>query len=354
MKTAVYTELTPQLAKQWEALWEARRDVATAFNSPQWLAAARHAFGPAEERIITVSTDDGTLKAVCALVKCKLYGVTLYAAPAPGLADKPSILVDWSDYAAVRTLTAALKKLGIVYLSYCPAGITNSIQGGAGNNLITFQDDQTVYVDFKNGPHAELSTNTLRKIDKRISKSPERVSMSHSEHAHDELLTTAFDIEKRSTKNLRGMGVLIQPEIQSFFRRLASLKPELVHVSTMNVGRAPIAFSIDLYVHNTYQGSQKAYLRGYEQLQPGKYLVTKLLEYNYTKGRSGFDFGRGYDSFKAQFIKNPRPTYTVILAGPATGRYLSFIRSLRDRVYNIVFSQKQLYKAFKSMRAVFV
>lgn len=349
MKTTIYTSVTSELSKEWNSFWQARRDLATAFNSPLWLEAARHALGQADVRIITVRTNDGALKAVCALAKTRMYGVSVFTAPAAELADKPPILIDWTDKQAVGALYTELKKLGIVYLSYCAASVKESIEGGANTPIISFQDDLNAIADISINPYADLSPSVIKKANKRISKSEEPVTMHHSnQNNHIELLKTAVAIERESTKKARGMGVLVRTQIEAFFQYIALHKPELLDISVMKIGEKPVAFSVDFLAHNIFQGSQKAYLRGYEYYQPGKYLIMKLLEYHFEKGRTAFDFGRGYDSLKAQFISNPQPVYSVILAGQTAGHYLAFIKKLRDQAYNIVSSQKHLYKALKS------
>lgn len=350
MNTQVHTSLTPELAAEWEALWESRRDLATAFNAPQWVKAAQSAFGQRDIRIITVRTDDGQLAAVCSLVKFRLYGIAVYGTPAAELADKPAILIDWANTFAVKSLSAELGKLGIVYLSYCREEILNGLKSAAPQNIMSFEDDQNAIIDFTNGPYGDLSSSSLNKINNRINKSEEPVGMRHSELDPAHMLELTYQVEAQSTKKDRGMGVLIRPEIRAFFESLAIQKPELIHVSVMDIGGKPVAFSIDFLAHKMYQGSQKAYLHGYEYFQPGKYLVTKLLEYNHQKGYRGFDCGRGYDNFKFQFTKNVKPVYTVILANKMAGQYISLVRSVRHRVYHAVVNQKSLYKTFKSVR----
>lgn len=353
MNTHVHTSLTPELAAEWRALWESHRDLATAFNAPEWVEAAQKAFSERDIRIVTVRTNDGQLAGICSLVKFKLYGMTAYGAPAAEFADKPTILIDWDNTLAVEHLAGELGKLGIVYLSYCRGEIMNRLSAAAPGHVVSFQDDQNAVVDFANGPFGDLSQSSRNKIRNRINKSKEPVTMHHSEHDPVRMLKSTYRVENQSTKNARGMGVLTRPQVRSFFERLALRKPELIHVSIMEVGDKPIAFSVDFLAHKIYQGSQKAYVHGYEYIQPGKYLVMKLLEYNCEKGYSGFDFGRGYDNFKLQFTKNVRPVYTVVLANKMVGQYISRIRTIRHHVYHTIVSQKPLYKAFKTVRNAF-
>ena len=352
MKTHIHTSLKPKLRAEWDALWALRPLQATAANSSAWLVAAQEAFGHRDIRIVAVYGDNDQLVAVASLVRYRMYGTVVYGAPAQDFADKPSVLVDWNDTEAVAALATAFKQIGTVYLAECDGKALTALTR-ADAQAAFFQDDFNAIVTFTpRNAYGDLSKNELTKIKKRISKVSEPVTMRHSITSHEAMLATAFEIESESTKNARGMKVLGRPEVQTFFQTLSSVKPELMHVSVLNIGTRSVAFSIDLLAHGMYHGSQKAFLNGFDAIAPGKYLVMKLFEYYHEKGYTGIDLGRGYDSLKRQFSAQANPLYTVILGNATTGSYLSFMRTTRIKVYDSVVRQKVLYRTFKAVRSI--
>jgi CelD/BcsL family acetyltransferase involved in cellulose biosynthesis len=350
MKTSISRELSPDLRREWEALWRANPHLATAFNSPVWLCAAKVAFKPKDVRIITIREEDNTLVGVCALTGDTVYGLRVFTSPVRQFADKPSILLDWTNVQAVKALTIAFKSIGTIYLSYCREEIAKALQKAAPT--VVFQDDENAIVEFKDGYRGDLSRDSYNKILKRIKKSKEPVTMRFSKSSHDALLKDVYAVEKISTKGERGMAEFNSLAVRTFFEALAIDQPELVRISILDIGARPVAYSIDLLAHGIYQGSQKAYVKGYEYYQPGKYMVLKLLEHNYTEGYQAFDFGRGYDNFKIQFTKTVRPVYSVVAGNQAAGLYLKNARAARQKIYESVVRNKALYKTFKGVKQV--
>lgn len=352
MRTQIHTSLSPALRAEWDALWALNPSRATAVNSSAWLVAAQEAFRHHDIRIVTVHGDNDQLIAVASLVRNRMYGTVIFGAPAQDFADKPPVLVDWNNNQAAAALATAFKQIGTVYLAECSKTALDALTT-ADSQSQSFQDDLNAIVTFTpDNAYGSLSKNELTKIKKRISKVTEPVTMRHSETSHSAMLQAVYAIESESTKNARGMQVLGRPEVRTFFETLSSIKPELIHVSVLEIGTKPVAFSVDLLTQGMYHGSQKAYLSGLDAIAPGKYLVMKLFEYYHENGYPGIDLGRGYDSLKRQFATEAQPLYTVVLGNATTRSYISFMRTLRIKVYDTVVKQKALYRTFKAVRSI--
>ncbi|MBI1863482.1 GNAT family N-acetyltransferase [Candidatus Microgenomates bacterium] len=352
MKAHIYKRLTPDLYGEWTDLWNASADRATAFNSPAWLKAAISAFDYRDVRIVAVRDADERLVAVAALIKYRRYGLTVYGAPALQFADKQSILVDWSHWEVVEKLTSALKKLGTIELNYCTDEMRIRMQHTLSDSAITFQDDLNYIVDLSVSPTGDLSSKSKSKIRRTINKLEGPVTVHFSQDGTKNLFEKAYEVEANSTKKYRGMSVLTNPEVRVFYEILASLHPKLVNVSVLDNDQKPIAYSIELWGNGTYQGSQKAFVKGYEYFQPSKYLVMKILEHAHANGLTLFDFGRGSSEFKKHFTDTVQPLYTIIIPKPLlAGIYLAAIHSLRHITYDTIVRQPKLYRAFKTVRA---
>lgn len=350
MKTQIYTSLTSDFEREWQSLWDTSKRHATAFNSPAWLVAAQSAFDHRDIRIIAIRSKKNALVGVAALVKQQAYGVSVYASPAARFADKPSILIDWGDAAAVSALAAAFTSLGTVYLQYCKSEIAQALQNA--QPAITFQDDLTSQVHFNGTYTGTLTKDTLKKIVKRMEKAPERVTVRYSKKNHHAILPDVYAVEEDSTKKERGMAEFIDKRTRNFFESIAQKNADLMRIILIDIGKKPVAYSVDFLAHEVYQGSQKAFVKGYEYYQPGKYMALKLLEKNFQEGRRAFDFGRGYDSFKEQFTNTPIPVYSIIIGNRAGGTYLKTVSAARKKIYETVVINHGLYKTIKKVKRV--
>lgn len=348
MNVHIATTTSDQLLKEWESLWNTSQ-MATMMNSPYWFQAAFHAFKPKAIRIICIYEED-QLRAVAPFFQEKHYGVPLYVTPLHDLGDKSSILCDFNNTPLTKLLILKIRELENVWLTGLSKIEFDSVQIAVPHARM-IATDLNAYITIFEGIYGDFPKPMKAKVINRSKRSSQPLHVEHNEDNHTNWLPTIFEIDQNSVKQKKGRSIFGRKEVRVFFQNLYRLAPKRILISLLFFGEIPISYTLGFVCNNIYQGSQKAFLPGYEYYCPGSLLLLNVLELMHNKGSPEFDMGKGYDSFKSGFTKKTRPLYTVAFTkNNWTCNYLHKISLLRQTLYAFVEHHHTLYGAYKNLK----
>ncbi|NTU73779.1 GNAT family N-acetyltransferase [Candidatus Roizmanbacteria bacterium] len=352
MKAVIYTVLSDHLKQQWEQLW-LKMQSTTIMNSPYWFVAAMDVFKPERIRLVCVYEDDQLL-AIAPFFECNHYGILVYATPIHELGDRSSILCDFTHKEVVKLLVSKIAELRNVWLT----GLLKHEASTLREFITTarmIKSDLNAYIDFSDGPYGEYPEYMRNKIMRRSSRSPQAFRAVHCEDFSIPTLQLIFELDQKSVKQQKGRSIFGHEDIRKFIELLYTKAPRNMHISILYAGEQLIAYSLGYVCGSVYQGSQKAYMPGFEYYSPGAYLLFSLLDYMRQKGSPELDFGKGYDRFKSFFTKKTRQLYTVEFTRNSwTSHYLLSMYKTRQRLYALVENHYGLYAFYKRLKHRFI
>lgn len=349
MNSQTHTDLNEQLISDWEKLWH-KSKFANIVNSPFWTIAAQKAFSGNQLRIITIyNNTTNELLAVAAFTKKKVNGIPVWTIPADEFANKTSLLVDFKDQKVARLFLKELFKLGTIYLTELTEDQIREIQRNT-RAFTTWKHDVNPYIDFSKGKYGNMPNRRINNLFNRIktAKIDMKLITTNNENSK-KTLETCFSIETTSAKQSKGKSVFHRDDVKEFYRNLVGLNPSSIPVSILYFNDKPVSYLIGFLVNNIYQGSQKAYLTGFEYFNPGKLALIKVLDFYKENGNPAIELGRGSDRFKRDFTSDFQVLYNLIISKNNFIRiYIKNINTLKEILYKQFQSNLKLYLLYKN------
>lgn len=349
MKTTIYTILTPELEKQWTALWH-KLDSATIFNSPGWLKAYLQSFPPVGLQIITISQNQELL-AVLPLIPSRLLGVRVLTPPAGDFAQRSGLLVDLNDLPTLRQLYEEIQLLGQVYLGHLSTSEMLQLDL-AGFKPSVINRSVSPRLSLAAGSSGKFVLSKRSQILKKAREAePDLELQSHFTHP-DQVMAQVFDLDNQSTKHQYQYNVFADKHTQEFYLSLAKLAPKLLAVNFLLYKQTPVAYEIGFIVHkSTYLDSERAYLSGQEWYTPGKVLLVKLAEALADLKFKVLDLGPGEDNLKRALTSDGLEfTNCLVGSNPHTSTYLARAWAVRETIYHWLFTHPQLYSIYRRLK----
>lgn len=354
MKIVKFTEISDELRNDWGVLWKSSA-FANIVNSPAWTLAAHRTYGYENLLIISIYDDQkANLQAVTALVKEKLFGISIWTAPGIEFADKCSILANLNDKDIMRSLMSEMMKLGIVYLPYCKQDEIMKIREHLPQST-AFKSEVDLYMDFSKGKYGKYPHKKRKNLLNRIENMKTQLDFATTSADDNKALEACFEIDKASIKQSKGRGVFYKNDARKFYKELSGLLPENVPLSVLYLNKKPVSYQIGFLVNNVYSATQKAYLEGFEYYNPGKLTLIKLIDHYCKKGLPFMEFGRGCDRSKRDFTSSYYVLYNLIISRNALlNLYFKKMHDLRTNAYHFVSGHAKLYRFYKKVKEVVI
>lgn len=346
MKIKIYKDLNNTLLKDWRNLWK-MHPYANIVNSPEWFMAACKSYNYKEKSILALYKNS-KLIAIAGFVKSSLFGIPFFIIPAEKFAHEQPLLVDYVNSEITCMFFNELIKLGNIYIKSFDKEIISRLDKHQ-KNINIFSGEIHSYVSFLDGEYGSFSKDNKKQIFNRLRKLKERVFTEIKEANHEDLLKHAFQIEIKSSKGEKGIGVFNKENSQEFYSSLARFIPKNLITAILYFGKKPVAYSIGFMRGDNYISSQKAHLSQFNYYMPGKLIKLHLMHYWRSKHNAGeFDFGPGYDRFKKDFTKRIYQTYNIIFSKNKLIRiYSSYSYEYQMKVYKVISKNKRIYSAYK-------
>jgi len=349
MKATYYRDVSEKFRKEWQQLWQ-KSESANMVNSPAWFTAAVQISPKKAQCIIAVYNDNESLIAVAPFVKSKVFGMPVYTTPGSEFADRSCLLVKYSNAALIKFIISAFDKLGIVYLTEFEENQLLNIQPAVSNGLF-FPSTENPYIDFSDGNYGIYPNKKRNHILNRAKTVQEKITIIHADGKNHKALLDAFNIEKKSVKYMNGKGVLAKKEAQNFYTALAKENASHLLISVLYFGKKPVSYCIGFIFRNIYQGSQKAYVQGYDYYYPGKLLFLNLVDYCRSLDMTQLDLGSGNDRFKKDFTKKTRNHYNLVYTNKTFVRfYIHNMYKIRMKFYKTLVAHKNIYRWYKQIK----
>jgi len=160
-------------------------------------------------------------------------------------------------------------------------------------DLTSFSDWEK-YQKFLSTRKHDLVTDTDRRLRKLIREKGTPQFNFQTNDAH--LLTVCTRWKTRHYEHLGGTDMFIDPRHKQFL--VALQKKGLAIVSSLSVGKDPIAVVVGMLEKNIYYGWISAYDRAYSIYAPGRLLLHNLLQESFRRGFVRFDFLLGAEEYK--------------------------------------------------------
>lgn len=345
-KTNIVThdELTKDLQKRWQALWNKSSD-AHFFNGPQWFIACKNAFGT-EKYIILTIVRDGELKGVVPLVKEKKFGISVWTSPGERFVDKSSLLLPTKDVSLLREVSDKLSEIGNFYLQEVNEETAKLFR--EVKNLTVRESSLNYYLPLKDDPYQFMTNKNRNKIRNKIKNNAEHLSYKSYQGDRDGF-NVALEMDKRSSKRRQGKSTFVRERERTFFRELLKQTGKDFSVDILFYDKLPIIYGIGFTANKTYNACITAYDDAYAFLSPGKMLHFYLFPRLQQAGVEIFDFSRGITALKKDFTSLAHAQYDVVYT---RNRFVRLWWTFCQKAYDLVLHNKILYGAYLNLKKI--
>jgi CelD/BcsL family acetyltransferase involved in cellulose biosynthesis len=302
------------LVPEWSALVD-RDPEATLFQTPEWVLPWWRHLGQGRLRVLTVRRE-GRLTTLVPLVERResvpLVGANLLAFAGEPEADRQVFLSDPDDPRALEAAVTALldraRSVDIVRLSEVLAGSkTDDVLSrrlmGPGRPAVRRICARAPYLPLGRSWEAIEASypSTLRTRLRRARKKQQQAGALSFRRwlpgvaELPDLLARFHDVERKSWKGDRGVGVFSTPERRAFFAELSERLAGRgwLDVATLSAGERLVAYRYGFRFRGTFLDYNLAHDPADAHLSPGRVLLDEIVRDSHRLGLETVDASRG-------------------------------------------------------------
>ncbi len=320
-------EQAEQIGSEWSALWE-RCPNATTFQRPEWIISWINTFRPREPLILEIR-EIGRLVGVAPFLIYEEGSQRILGLVGGGVSDYLDILVEPD-----RCQQTLSEIMGFITQSeFCwdalsltdLPGASPLLQFAADSGLKPIHHDICTELVLPSGVEhlknviSKHKYENLRNARSRMQRSGEGQIELATQETLNEFLDALFELHAMRWKEFGESGVLADPHIQAFHRKVA---PELLDQKVLRFYGLRLEGRLIATLYSFFEGEAVyCYLQGfdpaYASLSAGTLLLGAVIEDAISEGKKRVDFLRGQESYKYSWGVRDAPTYRIIAARPS-------------------------------------
>jgi len=342
----IVENINDTLANEWQTLWVNHINRNT-FNSPDWTKNYMEVFKPKKMKIITVYKKQ-KLFAVLPLVETKLFGTKAYIEPANKFAHRSTGLIDTENKELMDVVFNEFSGLKRVILSRLSEKQFTDINGYKDKFLVT-HTDRVPQMNLVGNKEGNLIIPRLHQIIKKAKYKFDSLILQDNKE-NDDGFDSVLAIDKESTKSAMAYNVFSDEKSADFYRKLINNSNKYIQVYLLEYNNLPIAYELGFSDREIYMDSERAYLKEYESITPGKVILIKLAQKLFQEGYKVFDLGPGNDNLKKSLATHYISIYDIFYCeNRFIAKYIKSLLILRNKVYEYLFEHKYLYIMYKRL-----
>ncbi len=348
MKSVVFRSLEKELKEEWIALWE-NSIVANYVNSPHWFSSVIDSFGY-DDYILIALYEKKKLVGVAGLIKEKRYGISVYTVPPGDFVCGLPFLVDLADKRAISTLVDELIKNGPILLDNVPESVVTlltkrKVEIQAIPYSINF------YSYLKKDEQGKVIISNKKQFLRKVKHIENKFTLKIFHGDSEEAFTIAFQIDKKSRKEIRGYNAFSGATVQQFYKSLGANFKENFYTHILYFEDTPILYEMGFRIGSTYFGSQIAFNEEYKSFTPGKVFLIKLAESLIGENIQQINFGSGESHVKRLFTEDYMQLYNVVISKSLFIRfYLTTLYKIRARIFASFKKHIRSYAFYRRMK----
>jgi CelD/BcsL family acetyltransferase involved in cellulose biosynthesis len=319
VKTAEEAE---QIASEWSALWE-RCPNATTFQRPEWIISWIDTFRPQEPLILEIR-ENGELVGVAPFLIYEEGSQRILGLMGGGVSDYLDILVEPDR--CQQTLSEIMAFItqsefcwDVLNLTDLPA-TSRLLEFAADSGLKPSHHDICTELVLPSGVEhlknviSKHKYENLRNARSRMRRSGEgQIELATRETLY-EFLDALFELHAMRWKEFGESGVLADPHIQAFHRKVA---PELLDRAVLRFYGLRLEGRLVATLYSFFEREAVyCYLQGfdpaYASLSAGTLLLGAVIEDAISEGKKRVDFLRGQESYKYSWGVKDVPTCRIV------------------------------------------
>lgn len=350
-RVEVKSEIHSAEIAEWTRLWQDSPN-AGVFNSYEWFKTCRTTFNTREYKVYLCYRNN-ELMAVFPTEQTKKFGIKTISSINPDFTAGSPIL--FKSYDDTKILTMLLKNILLnnnLYISKIDHELTKKIYLENPESLLSLIFISP-FVRLDKGSLNSISSSFKRDLEKILRKN-QNLNMKVYQNQSDlkEQLEVVFDINRRSSKQIKGRDIFAQEEVRTFYKNIVRNSNKNVFINILYSGKDPIAFGFNLTAEKYLLGLQASYVNKYRHLSPGKlnlYLMLKYLDY---KDYVIWDFCAGMSDYKLKFTSDYYFHYDLYLSSNPVvrlwWRLINFARRMKQMILpeKNTLDSKFLFKTF--------
>jgi CelD/BcsL family acetyltransferase involved in cellulose biosynthesis len=321
LKTA---EAAKQIASEWSALWE-RCPNATTFQRPEWIISWIDTFRPREPLILEIR-EYGKLVAVAPFLIYEEGSQRILGLMGGGVSDYLDILAEPDRCQQTLSEIMSFITQSQFYwdvLSLTDLPVASPLLKFAGESGLK-QSHHDICSELVLPSDVEHLKNViskhkyenLRNARSRMQRSGEAQIELATQETSNEFLNALFELHAMRWKEFGESGVLADPQIQTFHRKLA---PELLDRKVLRFYGLRLEGRIIATLYSFFEREAVyCYLQGfdptYASLSAGTVLLGAVIEGAISEGKKRVDFLRGQEAYKYSWGVKDVPTCRIVAA----------------------------------------
>lgn len=352
IQTIIVSSLDEKLLKEWEALWHASPE-ANFVNAPYWFLSVIDTFQYSDYRIVAVYKDKRLL-GIVGLIKEKIGGIDCFTVPPGDFVCGTPILGDINDKEFVEALIKKLLLLGPVFFDNVSIALNESLRK-VTSSISAAPFSINLYLDFEKDENGQVIVPKKKRMLREAKAVENKFSFKSIEgNSANKFFDTAFLIDAKSRKHLRGYNAFSDDTIQQFYKSLAKHFQKNVLLNFLYFEDHPVVYEMGFLIGQTYYGSQIAFDDHYRQYAPGKVFEVKLIEHLFSKGVKRIDYGSGDNFIKRTLANGQQPLFKLILSkNPFIRLYINMMYQSKDVLFTLLTKNPQVYSVYRSIKKVF-
>jgi len=299
------TKIDVSLVRQWKALWETAEN-ANPFNSYEWFLVCVNA-GKINKYQIIACYKDKELVAILPLYIARSFGIKTLSTLCNNFLVDTAFLIKKYDSVLLKFFFSYIFEIGNLHITKIDDKSANMLRRLFPKAFLALMSVNPC-LELTGEPRRYVSKSNRKNIQKIINRNINRLAIREAAGLETlrEALTSAFAIDRKSSKERKSMDIFSKAENRVFFRNLIKYCGDFIRIYFLTYDGKPVSYQFGFMYKDIFAAYQTSFLYKYRKFDPGKTMLTLLLERLKNSSVRLFDFGGGVSTYKQEFTPDAR------------------------------------------------
>lgn len=301
----VASEADNSLIAEWKSLWRVSQN-ANPFNSYEWFLACVKA-GKVKDYRIFACYRDRELVLVLPLCVRKKFGIKTFSTLLNNFQVDTAFLAKKNNSELLKFFFSYIFETGNLYITKIDDKSANLIKQLFPKAFLTLMSANPC-LELAEDPLRFVSKSNRKNIKKIINRNINQLSLKEVVSKSDlsKAMKIIFAIDGKSSKKRKSMDIFSKAENRVFFQSLVKHCGSFVRIYFLKYAGVSVAYQFAFLSKGIFAAYQTSFLYEYRKIDPGKTMLTLLLERLNNESVHVIDFGGGVSAYKQEFTPDVR------------------------------------------------